>query len=759
MNLPEGKEAPPESGPRGRRDKLPLDTKQIAEAVMELNILRKNVQVYPLGHDQVQRSLGRAYQALLKTLAVHSSLALGVAKNTLMLGDELLDPDSAVFRELTVALQRHDVAELTFQKGVREEELLRFLGIIAKRPEDVAAAGGVSAEFSAAALEHIAVRLMDYSQFHLTDRLETPREGGVKDRKAEADRIWHDYISHFTSGTLSQSDEDINIDDLERLSPAQLAGALNSGRMESTVALNTYERIVSRHLRYTSSRKESAEGDHGNFSNLNLLLEELSPELRRQFLSATFNQCTPQRNIPEAEGLLRGLSRNFVVDMLRQASAEGKEISPSLLNLVQKIGHIGGIDPGKGISQPAWKPAAASRQKLQHLFKREDHETFIVPEYDELLSKISVAPQDDSDSTFPIEAYLESISSPQLDIQIARVVIAFLEMDIGSDEYNDYADQLLAAVPPLLTAGLFGILLAIFETFSRHSKEKNASGVRAAADAALKRLRAPELVVKAVRIFDRRQADKEKDARAFLVALGPAVVPESVKLLANRETVTESDPLLRVLGHFRGETISEAARRLDDTRLHVVINMLLLLQALDARETSESLLPFLTYPDAVLRMQALKTFLAFENPEAIPHLRQAVRSRRSAIFFQAVEWAGQYRIRAVVPDLLSKIRKYALFKSDLLANEAVISALGRIGDPEAIAPLEKMVAGTFTLNRARLLRLKRALYTSLAGYPYTAIVSLIKAGYRSRDKVIRRISQDLRSKSETTADASSARSL
>jgi hypothetical protein len=486
---------------------------------------------------------------------------------------------------------------------------------------------------------------------------------------------------------------------------------------------------------------------------MNLLLEELSPELRRQFLSVTFNHCSPLKNIPETEALLTGLSQNFVVEMLQEASRQGKEISPSLLSLVRKIANIDGIEAGEPLVDASGVPVRTSREKFQQLFKREDHESFIVPEYDAMLHQISESPQSDPDAAFPMEDYLETLKSPHLDIQIARVVVAFLETDISSEEYKDYADQLLAAMPALIRSGAFEILLDIFNTFSRHQREKSDANVQAAAEATLKRMKSPELVTKSIRVFDRQKTPDDGNGHAFLTAMGEGVVPEAVSILAGREVPVENDPFHQLLANFRGETISEVENRLKDTRFHVVNNMLLLLQALNAKETTELLWPFLDHPDSIVRMQALKTLLDFGDSGAVPHLRRGIQSHRLDVSSQAIDWAGEYRIRQMVPDLLKKMKRVALFRSDLYANEKIIRALGMIGDPSSINPLAKLVGGAFTLRRKQIDRMRRVLFESLAGYPYPAVIFLIKIGYQSRDMEIRNICKKIRKKFETPADA------
>lgn len=751
MVSPDKEKMPPDFASKGPAKDILLDTKQIAEAVVELNILRKNVQIYPIGHDQVQRSLTRTHQILLKTLALNSSLTLGIAKDALMIGEAVLDPDNAVFKEFATAMKHHDIAAVTFNGGVQADELVRFLSVVSKLPEEVNASGGIEAAFSKASLQHIAIRKVDYSQFYLTDEAEAVKTVS-KDGPGDPDMIWKDFISHFVADTLSQSDQDLSVGDVENCSPVQLAKALNSGRVGNVTALDTYDRIVSRHLRYTASQKESHGEQGADFNRMNLLLQELSPELRKQFLSVTFNRCEPRGHIPETETFLRGLSENFVVEMLLQASEEGKEISPSLLSLVQKISNIDGIEAGAPLVDTSGIPIQPSHEKLQQLFKREDHETFVVPEYDTLLQKVAETSGADSDAAFPMEEYSETLKSPHLDIQIARVVIAFLETDVGGEEYKDYADQLLSSLPALISSGSFQILLVAYETFSRHQEEKQDVSVRLAAEAALKMIRSPELITKALRVFDRRKIPDDGNGRKFLLSLGAVIVPETVSILAKRENADENAHLYQLLGRFRKETISEVKKRLRDTRFSVVKNMLLLLQALKAKEAKGLLQPFLDHPDAIIRMQALKALLDFDDPGAVPHLRREIQSNLTDFASQAIEWAGQYKIREVIPDLLSKMKKIVIFRSDIHTNKKIIVALGKIGDPASIAPMVEMVNGVFTIYRKQLVEIKKTLYKSLAGYPYSAVVDLIRSGYRSRDKDIRAICRGIRKKSEPTAD-------
>ena len=47
---------------------IPLDTRLLSEAVIELNISRKNAGIYPPGHIQITNSIDRAFRILQKLI-------------------------------------------------------------------------------------------------------------------------------------------------------------------------------------------------------------------------------------------------------------------------------------------------------------------------------------------------------------------------------------------------------------------------------------------------------------------------------------------------------------------------------------------------------------------------------------------------------------------------------------------------------------------------------------------------------------------
>jgi hypothetical protein len=95
--------------------------------------------------------------------------------------------------------------------------------------------------------------------------------------------------------------------------------------------------------------------------------------------------------------------------------------------------------------------------------------------------------------------------------------------------------------------------------------------------------------------------------------------------------------------------------------------------------------------------------------------------------------------------LISGISRWALFKFQYAKNETIITALGKIGNPNAIPVLEKLAKSKRAIWSKGLNKMKLALYESLHGYELSQITSLLKIGQVSEDNRIRQICQSIES--------------
>ncbi len=746
--------APSAAAPAAAKD-MPLDTKCLAEAVIELNISRKNVSFYPPEHVQVSRSIERAYNSVCKITNSQPEITLGVVKDRLLVGEEYLDPKNQVYKELAVSLSRYGIAAVTFCRGLDKEELFEFLQVLSRKPEDLGLAGGIEQVVLHSNIAHIKIQTVDYGRFHLTEEKEIVRQQAGK-KEAKGGDVWHDFVSHLVSGTLSRTGEGTTVNDLSDIDPSELARFINEHKLNTRAAIQSYEETISGHLRETTETKKSSKERSENLVKLNSLLQQLQPELRRQFLSATFRHCTAQSTPAQTEAFLGGFADNMVIEMLTQANEEGREISPTLMGLVQKMSRtsqtgFAGLSKGRTDLSETEQTPDISPEDLRNLFDRERYEGFVDPEYSEMLKHVSETAEivsSGDQETPPIEQYLETLEESHIEFQVARALLALMDQDIKEDEYRDFSKNLWASTDTLLERGEFIFLSEVIEALTTHSLQNPLPTIRALAEESLARFKGPDFVSKAVCAFDSWSSRKGKEVSDFLLALGPEVIPGLLNLFVEKERRDEHRVLVGLLFGFGRATAVEAKKRLDDPRASVVKSLLMLIRRTGDQKDAPAIRPLLKDQDPGVRTGGLAALLTLGDPWAAIVLRKALRSKDSDVSFQAISLAGRYRAAEVTKDLVSMIKRVVFFRSDYQMNEQIIGALGQIGDPCAIPALEKLASVSKSLYPKSLSNMKVVLFGSLSGYPRKYLTLLLRIGRQSPDERIRRLCKELAGKQQ-----------
>lgn len=732
--------------PLAERD-VPLDTRLLSEAVIELNISRKNVGIYPPGHSQIARSIDRAFDLLQRLFEITTEMTLGVAKDTLLVGQDYLDPKNPVFRDFALSLNQQGIAAVTFSSGLDKEELTRFHRILATKAEDLRAAGGIEQVMSGASLPHIRIAAIDYSLFHATEEKEVARPQSTKKDTSVAD-VWQDFVFHLSAGTLASPGEGTSINESEEIDPAELARLLNESKLDASAAVESYDRIISSYVRDSAERKLTQEQSK-TLSRMNALLRDLNPELRKQFLAAAFNRVSTRAANPRETEVLGGFADDLVVEMLEQASAEGREISPTLAGLVGRLaGTQGGASAGEqqGGGQPqGFIAPIIMPENMQKLFEREKYEEYVSGEYKTMLRQLSEETPGAAEA-FPLEGHLATLEDDRIDMQIGRALLAFLEENIDEEDYRELAQKLVAVMPQFLDSGNFELLWDIFETLRRHETDKQVQGVRDIAKETRTYFTSPEFIARALKAFERWMREKGQEAAGLIQALGPDAVPGLLDIYAKEEAVGGSRVLFNLLCLFGEPAVREAQKRLKDPRAYYVRNLLILIRRAGAATSVSPVRPLLQHKDQAVRLEALGTLLKFKDPSAVEPLRDAIHAADPDFAAQAIVLAGQYRVADVTDDVLSKLKRVILFETDYAENEEIIRALGNIGDPRAISDLEKLARAALSFYPRSLMHMKETIYESLARYPRQSIARLVKIGEGLNSDSIQRICRQLTDK-------------
>lgn len=740
-------QAPPQQQSVERE--LPLDTRLLSEAVIELNISRKNVGIYPAGHIQITRSIDRAFELLQRLFEVRPEMTLGVAKDTLLVGQDYLDRKNPVYRDFALSLNQQGIAAVTFISGLDKEELVRFHRILTTKPEEIRTSGGIGTVMSASGIQRIRIMAIDFDSFHVTEEEEIFKPT-AKAAEKSGDDVWQDFVSLLSAGALAGPGQGVSLKDAEDIDPSELARLLNERKLDPTAAIQSYDRIISSYVRGAAEKKELTREQSKTLASLNSLLKGLNPELRKQFLSVAFQRASSSASPAGAEEVIGGLTDDMVIEMLTQANDEGREISPTLTGLVGKLARAhrqGEVPAGErhewskqgpgGLSAPIILP-----EHMQKLFDREKYEEYVPADYEVMLRQMTEGPVVVIEG-FPLEEHVKTLDDAHLDFQIGRALLAFMEEDIEEEDYKEFAAKLVAITPEFLETGNFELLFDISDTLRKHASEKPLQGIREAAAEARKIFAAPEFIIQALHAFEVWMKDKGQEAAGLIQSLGPDVVPGLMDIFSRDESVGGRRVLFNLLCLFGEPAIREAENRLRDPRAYYVRNLLIFIRRAGTLSSIPSIKPLLQHREQSVRMEALNTLLKFKDPGSMKLLRGWILSDDPDVALQAVALAGQYRVADVTEDVLARIKRVILFEADYRWNGEIIKALGEIGDPRAIPDLEKLARATWPLYPQSRLQLKETLFESLGRYPRERIANLLKIGEGLNSEKIRRACRKL----------------
>jgi len=181
--------------PEEKQEKLPLDAKLLSDAVIELNISRRSVGLYPPEHPIVRTSIERAFDHLQKLFEIRAEITLGIAKDALIVDEYTLDRRNPVFREFAQTLHTKGVAAVTFSMGLNQRDLTRLHELISAQDTPLVRE---LVELAEKEISHIRLSPIDVGNFCFV-------EGTQRSGTACGD-IWEDYVYGLLEGKLGEGD-------------------------------------------------------------------------------------------------------------------------------------------------------------------------------------------------------------------------------------------------------------------------------------------------------------------------------------------------------------------------------------------------------------------------------------------------------------------------------------------------------------------------------------------------------------------------
>jgi len=688
-----------------------MKTRPLSDAIIELNIARKNVLSYPKGHPLIEATIDKAFNLLKNLLTVEKEITIGVAKDTLMVEQEPLDKKNPIFKEFALALFKKGIASISFTHGLSKDELIKFHELISSD----ATFENIVEAVEKAETKNIKIKMIDFRAFQLTEeeRLD------AQQKLDSTDSLWHTFIRGLLEGTLDTGDYDEALESLD-MSPASMAEKLNeksTGEIPQAVCEKTIARFLS----------QVGEDIEEHIINLNRLAEfisNLKPELKRQFLSGTLKYLSVKPDL--ANDILSEFPEDLIIDALKTIIEKDSYVPPSILSLLQKLTDIGQSEPVLGWARVERETLGdlsedEIKQKLTDVFK----EDTISSDYRDTLTGLIDVPQT-PEATDSAEKVRDAVGKANIEEEEANVIFEILEKNITYEEFSKLIWKLRDMSGFFLSTGQFNTLAKIYDVFAFHTKSDNK--MRAAlANEAIQFFYEKDFMEEVINGFNLWGKEKYVDISMLIRKTGAGFIPLLLDTLSKEDDPLKRRLLVELLSTFGTAVTSEVTRRIKDSDTYLLRNFITILRHSKDKKAIPVVQRFIKHPDPKIQIEALRALLHLKAPDASAILKDAILSRNNEISYTAIFLAGVYKMTDVIELLVCLLRKRLFWGVDFEKKEACVKALCEIGDPKALPGLRKVYKSKSLFNRKALIKLKMSIIRSMEKYSFDDAVAFLEA--------------------------------
>lgn len=697
------------------------------DVVVALQAAARQAGVYPAGHPARAAAFANAHARLAGFLAGSGGLTLAVAKDALLQGEKRLDAPAA--RALARALFQREVAVLRIEERVSGAEVELLLQSIAERPGALQSPP-LQDELLAAGVTAISVRAVDYAALSATSEV----GGGEKPLGS----LWESILRALVEGRhLSSKPLEIPPEAYSGAGVAALFSGsdLADARGSSIEILNS---SVASHL-----ARAAGPARRGAVGQMAELFLSLPAELRERLLLAALRVvAVDDADADTLRELAARIGPSAVLKGLRQLSTEGLRLSSHALRLVQTLMTSSARLRSEGEQPMGALEAQQVASELAMLFQDEDVDRFN-PEDHQALLESAAALDPASLKTPAVDAKAlgdraDSLSVAALERSLAGTLFELL----GAHEEKPAEGPLAQLRRLLIDAIQSGQLERAIEMVERlrqlEADPALPAATRRGLSELLARLAGPELLTSL--LLQKAGADAPR-VKQLISRLGAAATGALLEALASEQDQSRRRRLFNLIASLGSVIVPDATRMLKDGRWYVVRNMIALLRKVGDRNSLPEVRTCTTHPDLRVRLEAIKTLLAFDPKLPRELLDRLILDPDPKLAESAVVLVGQYGIQEAKDPLVSILMHWDLFGARRSLRIKTLRALADLADPAVLPRINRFFRDNLFPPVA--LEERRAAYRSLEAYPAEARRPLVERGLRSRDPQIRDVCQRL----------------
>lgn len=721
------------------------DDNSVADFIRSLALAWKNLAAYPPGHPALATSVSAAYRSFSALRGPAGEVILGVASDGIMYGPDKIDSTQA--QKFAQALYTRGVAVVRFAGATTGTDIEQLLRLLTTAPGETAPP--MWEALTAAGVMNIHLQPVDYSAVRVTEQL-TPSA-----QKRES--LWDDILRALVAGRelslKSQrllSSEIRSVDELSALmlryieteddavpfdADATFGVRLDPQRRKVADAIvgQVSDAIGAHIASATGLRKQLA------VQQVIQLLRMMPEPLRGAIIRSVLRPlATDEASGAQLREVAASLTHDEVIEALRHLAAAGK-LSTHAMVLLQSLAAL----DAKPDQLPAPPPGLVG--ELVQLFGEDDIDRFNPPDHKSLLGDVTIQiPALAGNAASGIEklgSRVETVAPDALDRQLALTVLELLARHGASRPSDALLGRAETIFRSELGAGQIDDALDLVEQIREIGAGSTSETLRNAITASIGRLGTTDVVQSLVDSLANAPPEKAATIRRLLDGLGAAATRNLLLALSEEDNRSRRRRLFDLACSLGPRIVPEVVGFLDDERWYVVRNMILLLRTVNDRTSLSVIRRVAQHRDLRVRLEAIKTLLAFEASVPRTLLEEAINDRDPKMAETAIALVGNYGIKEAVEPLLQILARRDVFGTRRPLRILAIKALGELAVPDALPQMQHLFSTSFLPWPSRAER--QAAFESLAAYPPDARGPFVERGLHSRDPQIRNLCRRL----------------
>ena len=306
-------------------------SRELADFLIELSIALHKHAMYPEGHPSLAPAAAGVTRRAERLFEDRATLALGVARQQLVIEGVATDAKNPVLSELAGRLHRHHLGAVTFHRGLRTTEVadvLRTLAVDAERTGDPL---GLGPPEQLRAWDHIRLHSVTYERLELLqedDGTAPLDEKGAKERGLRGAQLWVGLARAALAAEAIAADE---------APPTPAEPAVIAQAIDEHPRSTAYDQVIVGYLLQIADELKSTGGAEAAAlrRRTSKLVGALQPGTLRRLIEMGGDNAQRTKFAIDAT---HGLAVDAVLDIVRaMADASHKTVSDPLLRMLSKL--------------------------------------------------------------------------------------------------------------------------------------------------------------------------------------------------------------------------------------------------------------------------------------------------------------------------------------------------------------------------------------------------------------------------------------